>query len=81
MGTIRHNLMMSSAGPNCGIVQYENKPTQQTSAKFQLKNLIIFLIFSQNIDCVYTLEPPCRGGSNEYPHVMFWINNKKQEKI
>ena len=27
----------------------------------------IFLIFAQNIDCGYTLEPPRRGGSNEYP--------------
>ena len=34
---------------------------------FQLKNFDIFLIFAQNIDCGYTLEPPRRGGSNEYP--------------
>ena len=27
----------------------------------------IFLIFAQNIDCGYMLEPPRRGGSNEYP--------------
>ena len=26
-----------------------------------------FLIFAQNIDCGYTLEPPRRGASNEYP--------------
>ena len=31
----------------------------------------IFLIFAQNIDCGYTLEPPRRGGSNEYPQSMF----------
>ena len=31
----------------------------------------IFLIFAQNIDCGYTLEPPHRGGSNEYPQSMF----------
>ena len=37
----------------------------------------IFLIFAQNIDCGYTLEPPRRGGSNEYPQYMFWSNNKK----
>ena len=35
---------------------------------FQLKKFDIFLIFAQNIDCGYTLEPPRRGGSNEYPH-------------
>ena len=33
---------------------------------FQHKNFDIFLIFAQNIDCGYTLEPPWRGGSNEY---------------
>ena len=37
----------------------------------------IFLIFAQNIDCGYTLEPPRRGGSNEYPQLMFWSKNKK----
>ena len=32
----------------------------------------MFLIFAQNIDCGYTLEPPSldfRGGSNEYPTI------------
>ena len=33
---------------------------------------IIFLISAQNIDCGYLLEPPRRGGSNEYPQSMFW---------
>ena len=37
----------------------------------------IFLIFAQNIDCGYTLEPPRRGGSNEYPQSMFWSKNNK----
>ena len=32
---------------------------------------IIFLISVQNIDCGYSLEPPRRGGSNEYPKSMF----------
>ena len=32
---------------------------------------IIFLISAQNIDCWYLLEPPRRGGSNEYPQSMF----------
>ena len=49
---------------------------------FQLKKKNdIFLIFAQNIDCGYTLEPPrrggSRGGSNEYPQSMFWSKNKK----
>ena len=37
----------------------------------------IFLIFAQNIDCGYSLEPPRRGGSNVYPQSMFWSKNKK----
>ena len=32
---------------------------------------IIFRISAQNIDCGYSLEPPRRGGSNEYPQSMF----------
>ena len=44
---------------------------------FQLKNFDIFLIFAQNIDCGYTLEPPRRGGSNEYPQSMFWSKNRR----
>ena len=32
---------------------------------------IIFHISAQNIDCGYSLEPPRRGGSNEYPQSMF----------
>ena len=32
---------------------------------------IIFLILLNNIDCGYSLEPPRRGGSNEYPQSMF----------
>ena len=31
----------------------------------------ILHISAQNIDCGYTLEPPHRGGSNEYPQSMF----------
>ena len=32
-----------------------------------MKNFDIFLISTQNIDCVYMFEPPQWGGSNEYP--------------
>ena len=44
---------------------------------FQQKNVDIFLIFAKNRDCGYMLEPPRRGGSNEYPQSMFWSKNKK----
>ena len=43
---------------------------------FQIKILIFFHISAQNIDCVYSLEPPRRGGSNEYPQSMFLNRNK-----
>ena len=38
---------------------------------FISKNSDIFHISAQNIDCRYPLEPPWRGGSNEYPQSMF----------
>ena len=38
---------------------------------------INFFISAQNIDCGYSLEPPCRGGSNEYPQSVFLSRNKK----
>ena len=68
---------------------YENMAMQYTvifkivkNEKFQWKIFDIFLIFAQNIDCGYTLEPPTlepprRGGSNKYPQSMFWSKNKK----
>ena len=66
------------------IQHYENTPIQ-IYRKFYLQNLIflknkipdIFLISAQNIDCGYSLEPPRRGGSNEYPQSMFLSRNKK----
>ena len=33
---------------------------------------IFFLFLFKNIDCGSKLEPPRRGGSNEYPKSMFW---------
>ena len=44
---------------------------------FQIKNIDIFHISAQNIDCEYSSEPPRRGGSNEYPQSMFLSKNKK----
>ena len=38
---------------------------------FQINFFFIFHISAQNIDCGYSLEPPRRGGSNEYPQFMF----------
>ena len=57
---------------------YENTPIQkirkispQKSVNFQKKIRIFVYISAQNIDCEYSLEPPRRGGSNEYPQSMF----------
>ena len=47
---------------------------------FQQKFFDIFLIFAQNIDCRYTLEPPRRGGSNEYQQSMFWSKKIRNNK-
>ena len=44
---------------------------------FQIKTSDIFHISAQNIDCRYTLEPPRRGGSNEYPQSTFLSRIKK----
>ena len=62
---------------------YENMPIQiywKFSTKkwtFSDKNSDSFRISAQNIDCGYSLEPPRRGGSNEYPQSMFLSTNKK----
>ena len=45
------------------------------NANFQIKNSDSFHICAQNIDCVYSLEPPHRDGSNEYPQSMFISRN------
>ena len=44
---------------------------------FQIKIPIFFHISAQNIDWGYLLEPPRRGGSNEYSQSMFLSTNKK----
>ena len=36
------------------------------------KNQIFFILLLKNIDCGYSLEPPRRGGSNEYPRSMIF---------
>ena len=41
--------------------------------KLGLQGYTLFFLFclNNNIDCGYSLEPPHRGGSNEYPQSMF----------
>ena len=63
---------------------YENTPIQiywkfyhQKKAIFQIKKSDIFHISAQNIDCGYSLEPPRRGGSNEYHNLCFLAEIRK----
>ena len=70
--------------PTDAFLHYENKPIQvyrkfyhQKNENFQIKKSDIFLISAQNIDCGYSLEPPRRGGSNEYSQSMFWAEIRK----
>ena len=39
---------------------------------------LFFLFLVKNIDCGYSLEPPRRGGSNEYPQSMFGAEIEKK---
>ena len=56
--------------------KYRLKISPPKTEIFQIK-LIFFHISAQNIDCGYSLEPPRRGGSNEYPQSIFLSRNKK----
>ena len=42
-----------------------------------MKTSDIFYISAKIMDCGYSLEPPRRGGSNEYPQSMFLSRNRK----
>ena len=55
----------------------ENLTCKLETENFQTKISDIFHISAQNIDCGYSLEPPWRGGSNEYQQSMFLSKNKK----
>ena len=45
--------------------------------KFSDKKFWYFFLFLLKIDYGYSLEPPRRGGSNEYPKSMFWAERRK----
>ena len=54
------------------------KISPSKTESFQIKILILFPISAQNIDCGYLLEPPRRGGSNEYHNLSFWAEIRKR---
>ena len=45
------------------------------------RGIHFFLFLFKNIDCGYSLEPPRRGGSNEYPQSMFWAEIWKISEV
>ena len=53
------------------------KILQPKNENFQIIFFLYLHISTQNIDCGYSLEPPRRGGSNEYPQSMFLSRNRK----
>ena len=59
------------------LFKYIENFTSKKTENFQIKISDIFHISAQNIDCGYSLEPPQRGGSNEYPQSVFLNRNKK----
>ena len=61
------------------LFKYTEKLITEKLKIFRRKNSNIFHISAQNIDCGYSLEPPPRGGSNEYPQSMFLSRNKKND--
>ena len=58
-------------------IQIYRKFYHQKTENFQIKNFDMFHISAKNIDWGYSLEPPRRGVSNEYPQSMFLSRNKK----
>ena len=66
---IRKNLFLSFYDhqwwSSSSLIHNDNKPIQymvifhcSKNENIQMNNLAVFLIFAQNIDCEYTLEPP-----------------------
>ena len=59
------------------LFKYTENFSTKKKWKFSDKNSDIFHISAQNIDCGYSLEPPRRGGFNEYPQSMFLSKDKE----
>ena len=59
------------------LFKYVENVTSKKLKIFRHKIANIFHNFAPNIDCGYSLEPPRRGNSNEYPQSIFLNKNKK----
>ena len=64
-------MLWSSVITKTRLFKYIENFITKKKGKFLVKIPDIFQISAQNIDCGYSLEPPRRGGSNEYPQSMF----------
>ena len=53
------------------LFKYIENFTAEKGKFLDKKNSNMFHIPAQTIECGYSLEPPRRGGSNEYPKSMF----------
>ena len=58
-------------------IQINRKFNDQTNENFQIKNSDILIFLLKNINCGYSLEPPQKGGSNEYQQLCFWAEIRK----
>ena len=61
--TTWENALMPYANSEC---------PDECTVKLRFTRVYIFLFLLENIDCVYSLEPPRQGDSNENPQSMFW---------
>ena len=74
---LRHYLIFTLFITKTRLFKYIENFISKNWKKFQIKKLRYFHISAQNIDCGYSLEPPRRGGSSEYPQSMFWSEIRK----
>ena len=74
---MQHTMHFSHAITKTRLFKYIENFTTIKIENFQIKNPDIFHNSAPNIDCGYSLEPPRRGGSNEYPQSMFWTEIRK----
>ena len=59
------------------LFKYIKKISPPKTENIRIKNSGIFHISAENIDCGYSLEPPRRGGSNEYSQYKFSAELRK----
>ena len=72
--TLKKSYYATFRKQTCSII-YKKLPLK--TENFQIKNSDSFHISAKNRDFGYSLEPPWRGGSNEYPQYIVLSRNKK----